>query len=72
MAVECEMTVERDAKEFDLVRQCYLHTSNINVGSIGKGFGGLVVAKENGIGFFQDSRTDHYGRTRRIRKEGSL
>ena len=46
VAVECQMTVERDAEEFDLVRQCYWRISNINVPSIGKGFGGLVGATE--------------------------
>ena len=53
VAVECQMTVERDDKEFHLVRQCYSRTNNINVGSIGNGFGELVGAEENGISFFR-------------------
>ena len=53
VVVECQMTVERDAKEFDLVRQCYWRISNINVESIRKGFGRLVGAEENGIGFIR-------------------
>ena len=50
VTIEYQITVERDANEFDLVRQCYRRTS-INVGSVGKGFDALVDDKENGIGF---------------------
>ena len=54
VAVECQMTVERDAKEFDLVRQCYCVPATLILDVLKRDLADWLVQKRTAT-FFQDS-----------------